>query len=352
MRKKKMLRCIHVIAVFSLFVMGGLWIQSAQAAEMLVSDPSTGCKVYIDSGERPGAGVKWKGACTTDGYANGDGTLYWTAGGKVYFVAHFAKSGGLIMENGHIRVDIPYDAITFSFENKCLAYATIIVKPEVYLAFPPVLNALVNRMVGEYKSSCAKNWETGGNLDLQIYYNKKKHHTEVDLHMSVDRNGSQKFYMIKALGARDEEIMRANQEIQEAAARNRDTQDRQRQERIQSNANQNVQAFAKKYGASGWVEWDRLNSNPFFYEGKILLFNTEFSRMITPTSGLFGNVVFSNLPKNAFTKPVKVLLAGKVLGSTDIKNQFGGTVSAPHIKYIGHYTCRSEDCEGYLTGRL
>ncbi len=54
----------------------GLWIPFARAAEMLVSDPNTGCKVYIDSGERPGSAVIWEGACTTDKYANGDGTLY------------------------------------------------------------------------------------------------------------------------------------------------------------------------------------------------------------------------------------------------------------------------------------
>ena len=100
----------------------------------------------------------------------------------------------------------------------------------------------------------------------------------------------------------------------------------------------------------GWVDWEQLKSNPFSYEGKVLLFNTEFTRMITPTSGIFANIVVSNLPRNVFTRSSKVMLAGKVLGTTNIRNEFGGEVSVPHIKYVGHIICRDSDCGGYFSG--
>ena len=125
------------------------------------------------------------------------------------------------------------------------------------------------------------------------------------------------------------------------------TQKKQQQETSQRNLDQKAPAFADKYGATGgWVNWDRLKSNPFSYEGKVLLFNAEFKRMITATSGIFEGIVVSDIPRNAFTGTNTVMLAGKVLGTTNVKNQMGGEVSLPHIKYLGHMICANSDCGG------
>lgn len=338
----------------------GLWIPSARAAEIakiLVSDPNTGCKVYIDSDERPGTGVIWKGSCTADKYANGDGTLYWTAGGEVYFLAHFAKSGGLIMENGHIRVDIPDDAMTFTFD-KCTKHAgrvKAIVRRDVDVVVSPVLNSLVNRLVEQYKSACAESWRENGALGIGMTYEgyKGTGGYSQSLGMVVFRNGDKKFHYKGFWSDREEEVRTVNQKNREAAEQKRAAQNRQRQEQLQRALDQKAQAFADKYGATGgWVNWQQLSSNPFSYEGKTLVFNAEFERMVTSTSGIFSNVVFSRVPKNVFTHPGKVMLAGKVLGTTNIKNQFGGEVSVPHIRYLGHINCRDSDCDGYFRSNI
>jgi hypothetical protein len=113
-------------------------------------------------------------------------------------------------------------------------------------------------------------------------------------------------------------------------------------------------------------------ANPFTAEGNVYLFNTDFTRMITPTSGIFSNkIVVSDIPRNTFTAPVTpraaplgsfpgdpfatpvtVILAGKVLGTTNIKNQFGGDVSVPHVKYLGRIACNDSGCDNYLKAKL
>ena len=331
-------------------------IPSANATEMLVTDPSTGCKVYIDRGERSGAGIQWKGACNAAKYANGDGTLFWTAGGEVYFIAHFANHGGLIMENGHIRVELPDDAITSnfnSFGSEC-GGVTVIVRRDVDLAFPPVLDSIVNKVMKQFVSTCARPWaQEGTPRSITIYYqgNENRGWQYTDLEMSVDNNGAKQFHTTQAIIAEEAEVSEANEQIRNIAAQQRATQDRQRQEQTQRNLNIKAQAFADKYGATGgWVQWDRLGSNPFSYQDKVLLFNTEFLSMITPTSGIFRyravTIVVSGIPNNTFTHQATVMLAGKVLGTTNVKNQLGGEVSVPQVRYLGSMVCQNSDCDG------
>jgi len=327
---------------------------------MLVSDPNTGCKVYIDSGERAGSGVKWDGACTTDKYANGDGTLWWTAGGKVYFVAHFVKRGGLIMENGHILVDIPDDAMTVTFDfrasqgvvyKKC-GGVTVTAIGDVYVAYPPVLNSLVNKLVEQYKSACPEEWQKrGGYTGIRMLY-RDNADKDAGFAGSVDPNGKLTLNYDRALYASKIATEKANRQIEAVAKQQRAEQEKQQQEQAQRTLDQKLQAFAAKYGALGWIKWETLLANPFSAEGKVYLFNAEFTRMITPTSGIFNDIVVSDVPRNAFTTPTKTLLAGKVLGTTNIKNQLGGEVSVPHVRYLGHVACRDPDCEGYFRGRL
>jgi hypothetical protein len=107
-----------------------------------------------------------------------------------------------------------------------------------------------------------------------------------------------------------------------------------------------LRKFANQYGASAWVPWDRLFANVFALQDKAYLFNTTFKSMISPTSGIFEPVyggtqyVVSNIPGSAFTDPDRtVLLAGRVLGTTHVKNGLGAEVSAVQVKYLGHYVC-------------
>ena len=136
----------------------------------------------------------------------------------------------------------------------------------------------------------------------------------------------------------------------------REAEERRKKEaEAQKQLVQKVQAFADKHGVNGgWVHWQRLRANPFAYEGKVLMFDVKFERMITPTSGIFGeymlnNIVVTDIPRGSFVEPRPVLLAGKVTGFSTMKNDWGGV---PQVKYVGHTFCQLALCADYSCGRI
>ena len=327
--------------------------------EILVSDPYTGCRVFIDRGERAGTYVIWKGACTADKYANGEGILYWVAGDsydKVYYAAHFTKRG-LVMQNGHIRKNIPEDVMTVEFNknNKCRS-VNAVVKGDVDLGYG-VLDVLVNRVVSLYKDACPIEWQQPGSFDIKM----TQEEIGGELSGYIDHRTGEGHYGSNSLNFRQERdrhaensrLLLLKQNADQVAAQQHRQRAEQAQQQAQRALNQRVQAYADKYGAIGWAKWDILRANPFAHKNKVFLFNTSLSRMITPTSGIFeGDILVSDIPKNAFTNTNKVTLAGKVLGNTNVKNQMGGEASVPHIKYLNHIVCQSSDCNGFFSATL
>lgn len=345
--------------VACLVLVFGLWMPKAHAGERLVADPRTGCKVYIDSGERPGAGVIWEGVCTPDKYANGEGVLYWTAGtsyDKVYYVAHFSKRG-LVMENGHIRKNVTDDAMTLAFNanNKCRSvWATV--KSDVDVALG-VLDILLDRVVSRYKSECAEEWNKPGSFGINMSHEAVPGVLEgyID-HRTGEKHFSNLGFVANRQnerGEEDERLSRAEDRAKQIAAQTRAAEAAQRQQQAQLTADQKLQAFSDKYGALGWIKWDVLAANPFAREGKVYLFNADFKRMITASSALFNDgvaaIVVSGIPKETFTAPGAILLAGKVQGTTNVKNGLGGDVSIPEVHYLGHVPCHDSTCDGYFT---
>jgi hypothetical protein len=109
-------------------------------------------------------------------------------------------------------------------------------------------------------------------------------------------------------------------------------------------------AMAEKYGASCWAEWDSLRANPFAQEGKTVLFhNAEFEKMLTATDGLFNGLLFVDIPKGMFTGRKPVVLAGKVMGATNVKSPFGGDVQVPKVKFLGAEFCGESACKDFGT---
>jgi hypothetical protein len=79
----------------------------------------------------------------------------------------------------------------------------------------------------------------------------------------------------------------------------------------------------------------------------------EFAEMLSPTSGLFHKgdqpfVVVSNIPKGLFTSEKKVVLAGRVLGKTEVQLPFFGKVSVPHLKFAGAHFCQDWKCSDII----
>lgn len=110
-----------------------------------------------------------------------------------------------------------------------------------------------------------------------------------------------------------------------------------------------VLAFLKRANVDARVDMRDLGANPFVYEGKVVLVEPRFERMLAKSEALFisawgDGIVFivSNVPTGGFTQQTKVLLAARVLGNRETKTPAGGEALLPHLKYIdafsGKYT--------------
>ncbi len=127
-----------------------------------------------------------------------------------------------------------------------------------------------------------------------------------------------------------------------------DEQRRRSELEAQARLDEKTQAFADEHGVNGgWVNWQQLRANPYSHDGKILLFNVRFEKMISPTSGLFNGMLVTELPANAFLEPKAVLLVAKVTGASEIKNRLGGTEQVPQATYVSHVFCEQENCMDY-----
>jgi|LGVF01.1.fsa_nt_gb hypothetical protein len=99
--------------------------------------------------------------------------------------------------------------------------------------------------------------------------------------------------------------------------------------------------FLKKHGVKEQPSSDTLMSNPFVYEGQTIGIKAEFGEMMTATKAVFDMgstdyIVVSDIPRGTFTKSgVDILLAVKVIGKTDLRLPIFGTVSVPHLKFVG-----------------
>jgi hypothetical protein len=68
--------------------------------------------------------------------------------------------------------------------------------------------------------------------------------------------------------------------------------------------------------------------------------------MLSATEGIFAvNELFvvSGIPKGLFTKKAKVVLAGRVVGKTELKWKFMQML-VPHLKFVGVHFCKDRRC--------
>ena len=134
-------------------------------------------------------------------------------------------------------------------------------------------------------------------------------------------------------------------------AREKEQQDKKRQE-----AKKTLDEFVSKNKVTTWLSVSALGANPFVYEGKIVAVNgIVFAQMLTATQGLFAGhgfmegIVVSDIPKGLFTSEgTVVIIAGSVLGKTETKNPLGGTISVPHLKFVGVHFCKYISCGDIL----
>ena len=114
--------------------------------------------------------------------------------------------------------------------------------------------------------------------------------------------------------------------------------------------------FAKKNSVEEWPDTSELSANPFIYEGKIVALRVSFREMQTATQGIFAEVdsmgtllIVSDIPKGMFKKSgTIVVLAGRVLGKTELQVPLLGLRQVPHLKFIGVHFCQHYDCNDII----
>lgn len=119
---------------------------------------------------------------------------------------------------------------------------------------------------------------------------------------------------------------------------------------IQKIVKEKFDEFTRKNDVEYWPSMEELSVNPFIYKGKKVAIVSTFNTMITATQGIFKSdgksFVVSNIPKGLFKSKERVVLAGRVLGKTEIK--MGFTLFVPHLKYVGVHFCEDWKCNDII----
>lgn len=158
------------------------------------------------------------------------------------------------------------------------------------------------------------------------------------------------YYELKAITLEQQAREKAEQE-QVQAAREKEKQEAERQARIaQAPKDLKAKRLAEKYGAIGYVNWEKFKANPFVSEGKVLLFNTSLGQMQTAESGICSDVLFVDIPRGTFVDSRPAMIAGKVLGVTKVVLPIVGETQIPKVRFLGVEFCAEKNCGDF--GRM
>lgn len=136
-------------------------------------------------------------------------------------------------------------------------------------------------------------------------------------------------------------VIQAEQKRQQANVR------KSQQEEVQRRLGE----FVRRYSIAEWVDQEKLIANPFAYQGKTVGLLTRFDHMLTSSSALVGQFVFADIPNNTFTTRAQVLIAGRVLGNTEVKLPVVGPTLLPHLKFVGVHICEQDKCAEILISK-
>jgi hypothetical protein len=157
--------------------------------------------------------------------------------------------------------------------------------------------------------------------------------------------------------------LEAEKKSQEIEARERQEEERIRQEMAAIKAREEEERaeikkrrdeFVKKNGVKEWPDISELSANPFVYEGQTIAIRAHFETMQTATQGIFGvgdfsPFVVSDIPKGLFKEGgLIVVLAGKVLGKTELQVPLFGLRQVPHLKFVGVHFCKDRNCSDII----
>lgn len=147
--------------------------------------------------------------------------------------------------------------------------------------------------------------------------------------------------------------IKAEREL-EAEKKRREMEAQQaKEERERKEALKRLNEFVKKNGVKEWPSMNELFANPFIYEGNVVAVTASFSTMQSVTKGVFENAgkpfIVSNIPKGMFRVAGQVIvLAGKVIGKTELKVPVLGQMQVPQLEFVGVHFCKDRDCSDII----
>jgi uncharacterized protein len=121
-------------------------------------------------------------------------------------------------------------------------------------------------------------------------------------------------------------------------------------------------ALYKQWGFRDEVEGGRarirdlstLTANPYPYQGKTVVIETNFHKMTAPTEAMFVSgdniTLVTNVPSDLFRQQgTRYIMAGRVLGTAEaaLPIPMPGKVTVPKLSLIGAYLCRVGNCEDF-----
>jgi hypothetical protein len=314
------------------------------------------CKIW-DAAGSPEQTFEWKGACDAAGLVTGHGLITWKWNGMFTSMTEISPGNGLALENGRMIVRLPATGINMK-QIDC-GTVKVEVPRSVAIAYDWVAHAILTKAAEASKAKCPNSGVTAC-----IYY--KDHDPEVpgtawlkscEVHwywhrthpkMSFDGYWNKPKRDVEALMDRIRREQIAEAKAQKYAAEA--AQLSAAKKAAEKNATEGRSAFTKKYGVTKFVTASELKANPFRFEGQTVAVVQSFDSMLGPNRALMSDLVADGVPSSLFKGGERILLALKVMGNTSVKTPLGGEVLAPHGKYVGSVTCRTNGCTDYGVG--
>lgn len=315
--------------------------------------------------------IRWSGSCV-DGKGHGEGVLEYFKAGAPSSRRVLNGENGASMVEGREVVDI--EGIAMSFElSHCDAMARYravdaFVTNQPNLVIGKVTRAILAEAGRFAQRECPVDPDhAASNISVQIFQAETLEAARQLEEESSGRSGLK--WAVEARNYSHPEFTwgEYNNKVAKDAKRqltavyNKDVRERQASVRAREADRKRMEEeravkarakllfeFTTKNGLYEIVSSRKLASNPFVYEGKTVGVMTTFQNMITADRALFDNVVMSGVPRTLFTRRVYVFIAGKVLGNTSVKNELGGEVLVPHLRFVDVHFCTQKRCTDIL----
>jgi len=151
-------------------------------------------------------------------------------------------------------------------------------------------------------------------------------------------------------------LAKAN-ELQRLAAVQAQEVARQQQARIMEIRQGNRANFLTQTGATRWVARQNLITNPFVFNGTVVVVGGTFIRMIGNGEALIDvpdcfiaacpdSIVVTGVPNTAFGAKATVIVAVRVRGMRTVKTATG-EATIPDLQFVGAQLCRDQACSDF-----